>query len=280
MVSGTKKAGRASSRTFRVAASLSGIPKQVARKCDPGDVVQRIFVNRNTRKLGVDHDVAKVGNRDVGGDRDHFRARRHEFQDALVAEFDDLFDHLRFARIEDSFLLGGIHDRSDSFFLRDRTVGGLIVGNARQGARKFEKHAERPNDPQERANDESQAHEPAPFCARQQEIRNKLGEQKHFDEHIDKGLHERVPRAGNKHDDAARGLGRDQHQPQIREQAKSGGGSRALQSKVRFDLGLEEFEMLADTAFGDAAEFPVNPVDIRKNDEAHAERRDGQHIEK
>ena len=146
--------------------------------------------------------------------------------------------------------------------------------------RKFEKHAERPDDPQKRANDESQADEPAAFCPREQKIRNKLREQKHFDEHVDEGLQQCVPRARDKDDHAARGLGRDQHQPEIREQAKSGRGARALQAEVRFDLGLEEFEMLADAALVHAAQFAVDPVEVRENDEAHAERRDSEHVEK
>ena len=50
--------------------------------------------------------------------------------------------------------------------------------------------------------------------------------------------------------------------------------------KVRFDLGLEKFEMLADAAFVHAAQFAVDPVEVRENDQAHAEGRDSEHIEK
>ena len=213
--------------------------KQVAGKRDAGDIVQRILVHGDAREFCVNQNFAKVRNGGVGGDRDDLGARRHEFQNALVAELNNLLDHLRFAGVENSLLLGGVHEGFDSLFLQRRTVGVLIVGDTRNGTCKIEKHAERPNDPQKRAYDESQADEPASFCPREQKVRNKLGEQKHFDEHVDQRLQQCVPRARDKHDHAARGLGRDQHQPQIREQAESRRGASPLQTKVGLDFRFE-----------------------------------------
>ena len=77
----------------------------------------------------------------------------------------------------------------------------------------LQNHAERPNDPQKRANDQRQTDQPAAFGPRQQKIGNKLREQEHFHQHVYQRLQQRVPRPGHKHDDAARGLGRNQNQP-------------------------------------------------------------------
>jgi hypothetical protein len=38
-----------------------------------------------------------------------------------------------------------------------------------------------------------------------------------------------------------------------------------------FNVGFENFEMLAHAAFVHAAQFPINPVEIRKNDQPHSE---------
>ena len=62
--------------------------------------------------------LRRSADRGAGGNRDDVRPRRHEFQDALVAELDDLLDHLCFAWIEDSLLLRGVHQGFDSLLLR------------------------------------------------------------------------------------------------------------------------------------------------------------------
>jgi hypothetical protein len=49
---------------------------------------------------------------------------------------------------------------------------------------------------------------------------------------------------------------------------------------MRFDFRFKQFEVLTDAAFVHATQFTVNPVNIGKNDEAHAESRDSQYIKK
>ena len=68
---------------------------------------------------------------------------------------------------------------------------------------------------------ERQANKPAPLRPCEQKVRNELRKQEDFDQHVDQGLSQRVPGAGNKYDNAARSLRGNQDQPQIRKQSKS-----------------------------------------------------------
>ena len=149
----------------------------------------------------------------------------------------------------------------------------------RERNRQFQYHAKRPNDPENRTDHESQADKPPALRPNEQKIRNELREQQHFHQDVDKGLRQCVPRPGNKHDDAARGLRRDHDQPQIREQTESGSCPGAFQAEVRLDLGFEDFEMIVHVARRDAAQFAVNPVEVGEHHQTHTERRHGQHIE-
>ena len=91
-----------------------------------------MFVHRNARKFSLDQKFPELLDSGIGADSDNIRARRHEFQDALIAELDDLLDHLRFRPFENALLLGGIDQSFDSLLLRSRTIRGMVVGDARK----------------------------------------------------------------------------------------------------------------------------------------------------
>ena len=105
----------------------------------------------------------------------------------------------------------------------------MVVRNARQRNGKLKKNAERPNDPEKCANDESESDEPTSRGAHEQKIRNELRKQQNFHEDVDQSLSQRIPRPGNEYDHAASCLGRNNHEPKIREHSEGGRGERALE---------------------------------------------------
>jgi hypothetical protein len=52
----------------------------------------------------------------------------------------------------------------------------------------------------------------------------------------------------------------------------------SLDVKMGFDLCFKNFQVLVDAAGGYAAKLAVDPVEIRKNNQPHAEGQDSQHI--
>ena len=77
------------------------------------------------------------------GMADDIRARGHQFENALIAELDHLFDQLSLVAIQDSFFLGLLDERFDTFLRRFGRGRDLFVGNVGHGNCQIQDRAER-----------------------------------------------------------------------------------------------------------------------------------------
>ncbi len=91
--------------------------QQITPEGHADDIIKRVFVHRNARKSGLNQELPELLDCGIRGDGNHIRARRHEFQNALIAEFNNLLDHLGFGTLEDSFLLSRVDQRFNSLLL-------------------------------------------------------------------------------------------------------------------------------------------------------------------
>ena len=140
LVSGTKRAGRASSATVR-----SSRPSRSARMrslawTTPTMSSMPARAHGDPAVAVEDHDLHRVGDPEVGGDRDHVGSRHHHLAHDGVAELDDRLDELALLGLDDVLLHREVGHGEELLLRRVRAPLEALarqehVGEADQAAR-------------------------------------------------------------------------------------------------------------------------------------------------
>ena len=84
--------------------------EEVAHVQDPGDLVERVAVDRVARERRLEQRRERLLGRHRDRDRDHLRPRHHHLVDFLVREVEDLVEHLLLGRRDHARVLGAGDD--------------------------------------------------------------------------------------------------------------------------------------------------------------------------
>ena len=148
------------------------------------------------------------------------------------------------------------------------------------GDQKFENGLHRPDDEKEHADQRDEGQYPISGSAGEQERREKLHGDDNFGaqkkNHLDGGF----PSAGDEKEHAASGDGRDQNEPEARQQAEGERSPPAIHVETRLDFCFERFEVIVNASGVHAAEFAECTVEVGKYDKTDRQSQYADAVEK